>query len=208
MVKISTRTYIIKKACSYNRNRTQNQLVLSQESKQRRKKIGILTVMFLMQYFCLHAILPFSKSNYETEGTCSTAKCRGRKSFDTWYHVVTCATLCPSFFTKIGSNSCFSKTYSEIESTWPINWSKQEIVLYRDSKELFVQRFVKVFDQNRKHVEVWNQRTGTQLTLLYRSRTVRSSHRRYCIRKLFLKILQYLQEAPVLESIFEKVADL
>ena len=30
-----------------------------------------------------------------------------------------------------------------------------------------------------------------QLTLLYPGRIVRSSHRRYCIRKLFLKILQY-----------------
>ena len=47
-----------------------------------------------------------------------------------------------------------------------------------------------------------------QLTLLYRSRTVRSSHRRCCIRKLFLKILQYPQETPVLESLFKNVADL
>ena len=31
--------------------------------------------------------------------------------------------------------------------------SKEEIVLSHDSKELFVQRLVKVFDQNRKHVE-------------------------------------------------------
>ena len=38
--------------------------------------------------------------------------------------------------------------------------SKEEIVLSHDSKELFVQRFVKVFDQNRKHVEARNQRTG------------------------------------------------
>ena len=30
-----------------------------------------------------------------------------------------------------------------------------------DSKELFEQRFMKVFDQNQKHVEVRNQRTGT-----------------------------------------------
>ena len=44
---------------------------------------------------------------------------------------------------------------------WPINSSKEEIVLSRDSKELFVQRFVKVFDQNWKHVEARNQRTGT-----------------------------------------------
>ena len=47
------------------------------------------------------------------------------------------------FFIKIESNKCFSKTYSEIEIMWPINSSKD--VLSRDSKELFVQRFVKVF---------------------------------------------------------------
>ena len=35
----------------------------------------------------------------------------------------------------------FSKTYSEIESKWSINSSKEEIVLLHDSKELFVQRF-------------------------------------------------------------------
>ena len=42
-----------------------------------------------------------------------------------------------------------------------INQLKQEIVLSRDRKELFVQRFVYVFDQNRKHVEAQNQRTDT-----------------------------------------------
>ena len=31
--------------------------------------------------------------------------------------------------------------------------SKEEIVLSHNSQELFVQRLVKVFDQNRKHVE-------------------------------------------------------
>ena len=38
-----------------------------------------------------------------------------------------------------------------------------------------------------------------QLTLLYRGR---SSHRRCCIRKVFLKILQYAQETSVLKSSF------
>ena len=38
-----------------------------------------------------------------------------------------------------------------------------------------------------------------QLTLLYRGRTIRSSHRRCSRRKLFLKILQYPQETPVLK---------
>ena len=42
-----------------------------------------------------------------------------------------------------------------------VNSSKEEIDLSRDSKELFEQCFVKVFDQNWKHMEVWNQRTGT-----------------------------------------------
>ena len=37
----------------------------------------------------------------------------------------------------------------------------EEIVLPCDGKELFVQLFVKVFDQNRKLVEARNQRTGT-----------------------------------------------
>ena len=41
------------------------------------------------------------------------------------------------------------------------NSSKEEIVLSRDSKELFVKRFVKAFDQNRKHIQARNQRTGT-----------------------------------------------
>ena len=57
----------------------------------------------------------------------------------------------------------FFEKYSEIESTWPINSSKEEIVLPRDSKELFVQRLVRFFDQNWKHVEAQNERTGTPL---------------------------------------------
>ena len=44
---------------------------------------------------------------------------------------------------------------------WPIKSSKKEIGLSRDNKELFEQRFVKVFDQNQKNMEAWNQRTGT-----------------------------------------------
>ena len=37
------------------------------------------------------------------------------------------------FFIKIESAQCFSKTYSEIESTWSINSSKEEIVFSRDT---------------------------------------------------------------------------
>ena len=44
---------------------------------------------------------------------------------------------------------------------WPIKSREEEIVLSRDIKELLEQRFVKIFDQNQKHVEARNQRTGT-----------------------------------------------
>ena len=46
-----------------------------------------------------------------------------------------------------------------------MNSSKEEIVLSRDNRELYVQRFVKVFFQNRKHVEAQNQRTPADFTL-------------------------------------------
>ena len=75
-------------------------------------------------------------------------------------HSYMCNALC-NFFIKIESNRCFPKTYFEIKSTWPIKSSMEEIVLSRDSKELFEQGFVKCFNQNRKHVEAQSQRTGT-----------------------------------------------
>ena len=77
----------------------------SWQSKQKQNKITIqiFIAIFLIQYFCLHSILPFSKSYPETENTWSIAKCRWRKSF----------------------NTCFSKTSSKTGSTWSINSSKK-----------------------------------------------------------------------------------
>ena len=57
-----------------------------------------------MQYFCLHGIIPFSKSYPEIESAWPTVKCRGRKSFDTWYHINACATLCVSLSKLEGIN--------------------------------------------------------------------------------------------------------
>ena len=114
-------------------------------------------------------------------------KVQGKKVF---WHVILHSYLCNAlrkFFVKVESNWCFSKIYSEIKSTWPINSRKEEIVLSCDSKELFVHRFVKVFDQNQIHVGREIKEQAPQLTLLYRNRAVRSSHRRCCMRKLFLK---------------------
>ena len=100
-----------------------------------------ISSLTLIQYFCLHGILPFSKSYTETESTWPTAKCRRRKSFDTWYYIVICATLCVRFSSKSKATNVFPK-HSEIQSKWSINSSKEEIVLSRDSKELFVRRFL------------------------------------------------------------------
>ena len=59
-----------------------------------------------------------------------------------------------------------------------MNPSKEEIVLLCDSKELFVQRFVKVPDQNRKYMEEQNQRTSIPADFTVVWWTIRSSHRR------------------------------
>ena len=153
--------------------------------------------MFLMQYFCLHGILPFSKSYPEIESTWPTAKCRGRKSFDTWYYIVTCATLYVSFSSKSKAINVFPKHIVKSKARYQSNQAR---------KKLFEQPFVKVFDQNRKHLQVRNQGIGTPAVVA--CKTVRSSHRRCCIRKLFLKILQYPRETALLESIFKTFADL
>ena len=108
-----------------------------------------------------------------------------------FWHVILdnylCNALC-KFFAKIESNWCFSKTYSEIESTWSIKSSKEEIVWPRDGKNysnnVSWKFLIKIESTWRREVKEQTPR----LTLLYHGRTVRSSHRRCCIRKLFLKI--------------------
>ena len=59
--------------------------------------------------FFFTQILPFSKSYPELESTWPTAKCRGRNSFDTWYYIVTCATLCVNFSSKLKTINIFPK---------------------------------------------------------------------------------------------------
>ena len=164
-----------------------------------------------MQYFCLHGILPFSKSYPEIESTWPTAKCRGRKSFDTWYYIVTCATLCVSFSSKSKAINVFPKHILKSKARDQSIQARKKLFSHVIVKNYLCNFSWKFSPQNRKYVEAQNQRTATPvdfIALLYRGRTVRSSHRRCCIRKLFLKILQYPQETPVLESIFKKVADL
>ena len=149
-----------------------------------------------MQYFCLRGILPFSKSYPETESTWPTAKCRGRKSFDTWYYIVTCATLCVSFSSKPKAINVFPKHILKLKAR------DQSI---QAKKKLFCRGIVKKYLSNVpckffiKIKSTWRPEQALLLTLLYHGRTVRSSHCRCCVRKLFLKML---------ESLLNKVAGL
>ena len=79
----------------------------------------------------------------------------------------------------------------------------------RDSKKLFVQHFVKVFDQNRKQLEMRNQRISTLADFAVATIVGLSeaATRGVVSEKVFIKILQCPQETPVLEFIFKKVAD-
>ena len=59
---------------------------------------------------------------------------------------------------------------------------------------------LKIFDKNGKYVEAQNQTSNpADFTLL--GRTIKCSHRSCCTRVLFLKILQYPHDTPVLECI-------
>ena len=167
-------------------------MFLSQQSKQKRNniKIGISTVMFRFPNHTLKLKAP------------------DKPQSAAFWHVMLDNYLCNSlckFFVKIESNWCFSKTYSEIESTWPVKSSKEEIIWSRDSKNYLNNVSWKFLI---KIESMWRREIKEQtphLTFLYHGRTVRSSHRRCCIRKLLLKILQY---PPMLESMFKIFADL
>ena len=83
-----------------------------------------------MQYFCLHGILPFSKSYPEIESTWPTAKCRGRKSFDTWYYIVTCATLCVSFSSKLKAINVFPKHILKSKARDQSNQARKKLICH------------------------------------------------------------------------------
>ena len=140
--------------------------------------------MFLIQYFWLHGIPPFSKSYAEIESLWPTAKCSGRKSFDTCYYIVLCATLCVSFSSKSKATNIFPKHLLR---------SKARDQSIQARKKLFFQVVVKNYLRNVlrefliKIESTWRREIKEQtpqLTLLYYGRTVRSSHWSCSIRKL------------------------
>ena len=138
--------------------------------------------MFLLQYFCLHDILQFCNSYPEIESTWPTAKCRGRKSFDTWYYIVTYATLCVSFLSKSKAIYVFPKHILK-------SMARDQSIQAR--KKIFCHVIVKNYLRSVawkiliKIESTWRceiKEQAPQLTLLCYGRTVRSSYRRCCIR--------------------------
>ena len=151
---------------------------------------------------------PFSKSYPEIESIWPNATCRGRKSFDTWYYIVTCATLCVRFLPRSKALNVFPKHILKLkardQSICARNKLFCHLIVNNYLCNIWWKFLIKIECTWKREI----RKQALQLTLLYRDRTARRSHRRCSIRKLFLKIFQYPQETPVLESIFKKVAGL
>ena len=129
-------------------------------------------------------------------------KVQGKKVF---WHVIlhTCATLCVSFSSKSQIMNVVPKHILKPKARDQSNQARKKLICHVIVKNYLSnvswKFLIKIESTRRREIK----KQAPQLTLLYRGRTVRSSHRRCCIRKLFLKILQYPQETPVLESIFK-----
>ena len=154
--------------------------------------------IFRVDYGCIFCILR------------KLVKHRWRRSFGTWYYIVTWSALCVTFSSKLKAINIFPKHILKSKA-------RDRDQSNQVRKKLFCHVIVKNYLSNisRKFFikieSTWRRKgkeQALQPTLLYRGRTVRSSHRRCCIRKLFLKILQYPQEITVLESIFKNFGDL
>ena len=179
----------------------------SQVNKSRIKSKSEFLLHIFNKCFCLHSILLFFKSCPEIESTWPTVKCRWRKSFGTWYYIVICAMLYVSFSLKLKATYVFPKhilkSTAHDQSIQARNCFFQ-MILYNYLYNSLCKFFIKIKSMWRHEIK----EQTLKLTLLYYSRTVRSSYWRFSVKKLLLKILQYLQEMPVLESYFKKVADL
>ena len=140
--------------------------------------------------FFFTQILPFSKSYPELESTWPTAKCRGRNSFDTWYYIVTCATLCVNFSSKSKAINVFPKHIQKLKARDQSIQARKKLFCHMIIKN-YLCNFSRKFLIKSESTWMREIKEQVQLTLLYLGRTTRSSYRRCCIRKLFLKILQY-----------------
>ena len=131
-----------------------------------------------------------------------------RKPFNKWYYIVTCTTLCVSFSSKTKAINVFLdhilKSKARNQSDQVMKKLFCHVIVKNYLSNVSWKFLIKIESTRRREIK----EQALQLVLLYCGRTVRSSHWRCCIRKLFLKNLQYPQETPILESIFKKFADL
>ena len=132
----------------------------------------------------------------------TNCKVNGKKVF--WQVILhsSCPTLCVSFSSKSKAINVFPKYILKSKACDQSNEARKKLfcsVIVNNYLSNVSWKFLIKFKSTWRH-KIKEQ--APQLTLLYHGRTFRSSLRRCCIRKLFLKILQYSQETPVLESIF------
>ena len=136
-------------------------------------------------------MFPFFKWNPKIESAWPLTECRGKKSFETWYYIVTCATLCASFSTKSKAINVFPKHILKSKACdQSIQTTKRlfcHVIVRNYLCNVSLNFLIKIESTRRREIK----EQAPQLTLLHHGRSVRSSHCRCCIRKLFLKILQY-----------------
>ena len=97
---------------------------------------------------------------------------------------------------------------------WSINSARKKLFCHVIVKNDLCNVSCEFFYQNRKQVEAWNQRTNTTADFTYCGTTVRSSHRRCSIKKLFLKFHNIHRKhlrwslfliLPILKNIFKRL---
>ena len=148
------------------------------------------TTIFLIQYFCLHGIVPFSKSYPEIESTWSTA------SAGFWhitYYIAICATLCVSFWSKSKATDVFPKNILKSKARDKSIQARKKWYCHVTVKNYFCyvlwKFLIKIESTWRREIK----EQAPQLTLFYCGRTARSSHRRWSIKKAVLKNFKGLQ---------------
>ena len=121
----------------------------------------------------------------------STAKCRRRKSSDTRDYIVISATLFVNFSLKSKATNVFPKYILKSKACDKSIQARKKLFCHVIIKNYLCNvlcKFLIKFESTWRR-EIKEQ--ALQLTLLYCGRTVRSSHRRFCIKKAVLKAVLY-----------------
>ena len=132
----------------------------------------------------------------------STAKCNRRKSSDTWYYIVICATLCISFSSKSKATNVFPKHILKSKARDKSIQVRKKLLCHVIVKNylcnVLCEFLIKFESTSRREIK----EQTPQLTLLYFGRTVRSSHWRFSIRLAVLKNFAISTGNTCVESLF------